>query len=473
MTQYGKLRTILNSVAKFAALAVFFSLSALAQQANIVLRGTIVTPSEVIKDGFVAISGEKITAVGPAGTLPAGPVVETNSIIFPGLIDLHNHIVWNVFPRWQHNIEFSTRYEWQQRPSYAIALSTPRSRLAAEGLSCYMNRYGEVKALVGGATSVAGTLGPSKAALQDNACIKGLARNLDFYSGFYGEEVNKEKLRYEVFPMQVAPDQITQIRNDLASGNLTAYVVHLAEGKANDAGAAREFTMFQSQGLLRPGVSIIHGVALGKAQFAEMAKNGVGLIWSPRSNIELYGVTTDVALAKEQGVKIAVAPDWSPSGSDGLLQELKYVSTWNAGQNPPVFTDAELVAMGTFYPAQLAKVDDKIGSIKAGLYADLLLIKKSDLDAYRSLLLANPSDVRLVIVNGIPVYGDLDLMNNVHRGHSLQPLQVCGSQKALFIEPVAGVPVSWKEVSESLNSKLNRWGSNLAPVTQCGGTNAQ
>ena len=159
MIQYGKLCTILNSVLRFAVLAVFLSLSALAQSANIVLRGTIVTPSEVINDGYVSISGEKITAVGSADTIPVGAaVVETKSIIFPGLIDLHDHIVWNVFPRWQHNVEFSTRYEWQQRPSYAIALSTPRSRLYADGLACYMNRYGEVKAIVGGATSVAGTV---------------------------------------------------------------------------------------------------------------------------------------------------------------------------------------------------------------------------------------------------------------------------------------------------------------------------
>ena len=129
--------------------------------------------------------------------------------------------------------------------------------------------------------------------------------------------------------------------------------------------------------------------------------------------------------------------------------------------------------MATSNPAQLAKVDGKIGSIKPGLYADLLLIKKSDLDPYRTLLLSNPPDVRLVIINGTAVYGDKDLMNKLHAGHALQPLELCETEKALFIEPVAGVPASWKEVTELLNSKLNRWGSSLAPLTQCSGTNLQ
>lgn len=474
MLPSSRKRNALRRISEIVTLALLCSVWGFAQRPSIVLRGTIVTPDGIIDDGFVSLSGEKISAVGSSANLPSGmAVVDTNSVIFPGLIDLHNHLVWNVFPRWRQNVEFATRYDWQQRPAYAIALSTPRGRLYADGLACHMNRYGEVKAIVGGATAVVGTLGPSKPGLMDNQCIDGLARNLDFDSGFYGKEPNKEKLRYEVFPMQVPTDQITQIRNDLDSGKLTAYIVHVGEGKASDASAAREFTMFQSQGLLRTGVSIIHGVALGRPQFAEMAKNGVGLIWSPRSNIELYGVTTDVATAKQQGVKIAVAPDWSPSGSDGLLQELKYVSTWNAGQNPPVFTDAELVAMATSNPAQLAKVDDKIGSIKPGLYADLLLIKKSDLDAYRTLLLSNPPEVRLVIINGAAVYGDKDLMNKLHTGHTLQPLELCGTEKALFIEAVTGVPASWKEVTELLNSKLNRWGTSLAPLTQCSGTNLQ
>src|SRR5207253_1274694 len=42
-------------------------------------------------------------------------------------------------------------------------------------------------------------------------------------------------------------------------------------------------------------------------------RSKVGLIWSPRSNIELYGDTTDVRTAKRMCVKIALAPDWSPT----------------------------------------------------------------------------------------------------------------------------------------------------------------
>ena len=82
-----------------------------------VLRGTVVAPEGVIADGAVRISGQKIEWVGPWEAQPPGTqVVETQGTIYPGLIDLHNHLTWNVFPRWRAGRLFPNRYEWQQFP---------------------------------------------------------------------------------------------------------------------------------------------------------------------------------------------------------------------------------------------------------------------------------------------------------------------------------------------------------------------
>jgi cytosine/adenosine deaminase-related metal-dependent hydrolase len=231
----------------------------------------------------------------------------------------------------------------------------------------------------------------------------------------------------------------------------------------------------RGDGFLRPGVSVIHGVALGMAEFGQMAVAGVGLIWSPRSNIELYGSTTDVRSDKEAGVKIALAPDWSPSGSDGMIEELKYSATWNVSQVPPVFHDnAELVKMATVVPAQLAGADKQIGSLTKGLSADLLLIRKSGTDPYEALLHSSPADIRLVMVGGVPIYGDRDLMDRLLPGRQLETIAVCGKPKSIYIEPQNGIPAtqkSFKRISEELESKLASWGTSLAQLAPCQGTN--
>lgn len=469
-----KLKNLLSR----ALVMLCVALPAVAQEPrSLLLRGTVVTPSEILKDATVSISGNKIQQVSPgiSQKQPAS-AVDTDSFIFPGLIDLHDHITWNLLPRWRPNELFNNRYEWQQRMSYAVALNEPHIKLAADHeLACDADRFGEIKAIVNGATSVVGSLTPTPNT-DDNACIEGLARNLDNYSGFDGSVLNHEVVRYEVFPFEMKLADAAQVRADLDSGKLKAFLVHVAEGKPSDAASAREFRMLvkRDDGFLRHGTSVIHGVALGKAEFAQMAAAQVGLIWSPRSNIELYGATTDVRSAKDAGVKIAIAPDWSPSGSDGVIEELKYAATWNAAQTPPIFSDTELVKMATELPAQLAGASQQIGSISQGSYADLLLIRKSSADAYQALLHAAAGDVRLVVIGGVPVYGDQDLMSRLLPGRAIESITVCGIPKALYIEPQAGIPQTsktFKQISEELQSRLSLWGTSLAQLATCQATN--
>jgi hypothetical protein len=302
-------------------------------------------------------------------------------------------------------------------------------------------------------------------------CIEGLARDLDFYSGLYqADDFTSEKLVYNVFPLEMQVKDADNVRARLSSGQLKAFIIHVAEGAAGNASAAREYKMFVAQGFLRSGVSIVHGVTLKASQFQEMAAHGVGLIWSPRSNFELYGATTDVAGAKSSGVVIAIAPDWSPSGSSGMLEELKYAEAWNARQHPKMFEDAELVKMATIYPAQLAGLSDKIGTLSRGYLADLLLLKRSRTDPYAALLHADPLDVRLVVVGGKPIYGDRDLMEKLLPQAALEPVSICkDGAKVLYLGGEAsqgGLRKTWKETSEQLARALQQWKISIAELAE-------
>ena len=57
-----------------------------------VVLGTVVTPSETIQGGYVAITGEVIAAIGQGAPPPATRTLDhTGSYIFPGLVDGHMH----------------------------------------------------------------------------------------------------------------------------------------------------------------------------------------------------------------------------------------------------------------------------------------------------------------------------------------------------------------------------------------------
>ena len=132
----------------------------------------------------------------------------------------------------------------------------------------------------------------------------------------------------------------------------------------------------------------IHANGLEAGDFRILADNGVGMVWSPLSNLLLYGGTADVAAAQAAGVPIALGSDWSPSGSRNLLAELKVARVVNASLSPAPFTDRDLVAMATRVPATMLGWDGAIGSLGDGKLADLLVVAGTSGDPYDHLLRA-------------------------------------------------------------------------------------
>jgi 5-methylthioadenosine/S-adenosylhomocysteine deaminase len=440
---------------------IAFPLLAQSSADTLALRGTLIMPDGIVENGTVVIHQGKIVAAGTKVKVPANATtIDTHGIIAPGLIDLHNHLTYNVFPRWRPIEEFGNRYDWQQKPIYNTLLESPHAGMVADGLECEMERYAEVKALAEGETSVVGSLA--------DACSQGLAHNLDSEDEWH--------VAYNVFPLQMTDAELAPVRQRLANHQLNAFLIHLSEGGHQDASAAREFAMLKGRGLLVPGVAFIHGVALQPKDFTEMAAHGVNLIWSPRSNLELYGSTADIVAARAVHVKIALAPDWSPTGSDGLLAELNYAAAWNDAQAPHPLTDRELVAMATTVPADLIGASGRLGALQPGHDADLLIIRPeadgTKHDAWWSLTHATAAQVMLVTVGGEPVYGDPDLLEKLSPSHPSERLDVCGAGKGLLFTGLHGhvdeADETWAHTAATLQAALRHYGRNLAPLAECG-----
>jgi cytosine/adenosine deaminase-related metal-dependent hydrolase len=393
----------------------------------------------VIVDGKI----HQVTAQRP--DVPHAIEINTHGIIFPGLIDLHNHLPFNVFPRWRPTRLFTNRYEWRQAPEYQRRVGQPY-RVLSRRAFCDMNMYGEVRALVGGTTSILATA--------QSRCIGGLVRNLDHASGFYRfPEHDSRHIRAETD----LPTDLSPIRSFLQDRRSDAFVVHVAEG--DDVASRAEFDRLEQADLLTAKTVIVHGLALQRAQFQLMSRRGASLIWSPRSNIELYGRTTDVLRALDAGVKIALAPDWAVTGSSSVLDELRYAAAWNTTHLGGRLTNPQLVQMATSIPARIAGIADKVGSIQVGLYADLLVISGDATRPYEALLQADAGDVRLVLVNGVPLVGIRDLMTSLWTRDRLSPIEVTGTRMALETRDV-------QAVIDRLSRLLLAQQTQLAPLVE-------
>ena len=305
--------TIVRTLLRVSSI-ILLAIGTVAQAQDVVLSGTVVTPNKVIVKGWVVIKGGHIDSI--ADKAPSGPVIETKGIIFPGFIDLHNHPMYNIFERWQPKTKFNNRYEWRDLQEYKDRVGTPGSELQRKDVQtfCDIDEYVEVKELIGGTTSIAGISARRGMDPPVPDCVAGLARNLDWASGFYGPNIGNERIENAlgVTPRDLKETDLLRITSELATRKIDLLLIHVAEGSAVDTESTVEFRALKGLGILGEHTAIIHGAALGSDDFREMRASSTALIWSPRSNMELYGSTANVGDALRQGVTIALAPDWSP-----------------------------------------------------------------------------------------------------------------------------------------------------------------
>jgi len=113
----------------------------------LVLQGVVASMRDGAPDsvpGAVWIDGDGlIAAVTPLDPEPAGfaaaPRVEAGGVLYPGLIDLHNHLLYNTLPLWTEparTTPWTSHTQWpRQAPSYQAKVNdwtSPREDSAGE-----------------------------------------------------------------------------------------------------------------------------------------------------------------------------------------------------------------------------------------------------------------------------------------------------------------------------------------------------
>jgi imidazolonepropionase-like amidohydrolase len=447
------------------------------------LKGTIVTPDTYFV-GEVLVVGDTLSCVAAScSALPAAAgatVVDTQGIIFPGLIDTHNHILFDIFDEtdWSPTKTYTNHNQWPGEARYSAMVDT-KQYLNGEGAStwdfgCEMDKFGELKGLVAGTTSIAGSANPA-----NRACYGSLARTIDQSPNDLGiDNVQAATL----FPTKASADGVCA---NFTSAKTTAYLIHIAEG--TDATALGEFAKLGNltstpNCLFAPQTTIVHGTALGDPELTTMAANGMKLTWSPRSNVYLYGggsdltKTSNVPLALTKGINVALAPDWSMGGSQNLLDELRFADKVDNTVWGDKLTPKMLVQMVTTHAAKNLALDAKIGSLAAGKKADLFVIGGDASAPYDALLASTPRDVRLVMVGGVALYGDVALSSIAPKAPGCETIDICCATKFVCVAEAGGTTTNkfgqtYADITTALSTALTNYDAmgltawKFAPLT--------
>lgn len=368
--------------------------------ARFVLVGDVVTMDAhrtVLPGGRICLEGNAIAAVVPAdANLPAdlqnAPVVRTEGTIYPGLFDLHNHLPYNHIPFWQLGAKYSNRLEWQNIAAYYPAVTAPYKLLNQNSDPKYpqaIARHAECRGLFGGVTTGHGM--GSKA-----GPYAGLMRNVEAPGVAGLPQVKSHTPDFDDAELKKMVDW---------TGQGQPFVYHLSEG-VGDYGAGVFRYLQNAAGGLNKYLTCIHAVGVPDEGWDAM-RAVAGVVWSPTSNLLLYGQTCNVSEAKRRGIRIAIGADWAPSGCKNILGELK-VARATSQHMGGVLTDSELVAGVTCVPAAMIGWDKQLGSIEAGKLADLLVLRGAGGDHYARLIEAKETSIRAVVIDGRVRLGEDD-----------------------------------------------------------------
>jgi cytosine/adenosine deaminase-related metal-dependent hydrolase len=378
------------------------------------------------KGGIVA--AQDAAAPAPPGFASVA-VVDTRGTMFPGLIELHNHLSYNALPLWAVPRRYTNRDQWSGTGEYRKRISGPMQVVGkTPALLPALIRYVECKSLLGGVTTSQGIQ------LYSNAGIR------RFYRGIVRNVEQTDQAELPEAATRVDDIEARDARLFLARLlKQTCFLLHLSEGI--DEAARRHFLALQiseDEWAISRQLAGIHSAALTGADFDILAAMGGAMVWSPLSNLLLYGDTAKIKAAKAAGARIGLGSDWSPSGSKNLLGELKVAHLVSQAQGG-VFSDREIVSMATRVAASILQWDKLLGTLEAGKRADILVIEGRTGDPYAALLRARETSIRLVMINGVARYGTPVLMARLGAGG--ERLRVGGRARVVDLAQATADPV--------------------------------
>jgi len=366
------------------------------------------------------------------------------------LINTHDHLGWTRGKPVRATARYDHRHEWRKGLGGKPKVPAWQVDFGDDAMA-----WGELRHLLAGTTSLMG-----------EGSVDGLLRNLDWDN----EGLGWSSAKNVTFPLGDKDGQLLaaqcsypELPDPTAVKKALAWVPHVAEGV--NAEARNEFACLSggqagAVDVTLANTSLIHAVGLTAADARTLAQAGARVIWSPRSNVSLYGFTADVVLLRNLGVPVALGTDWVVTGSMNLLRELACADQLNRVQYGGALSDQALWEMVTAAAAQSAGFKGVVGELTAGQAADVTIFDGQQRRGHAAVIRAGAADVVLVLRGAQALHGDAALVEALTGGGSgCEQLDVCGRAKRVCLQ---------REVGKTLATLQAGFSGETYPLFFCG-----
>lgn len=295
-----------------------------------------------------------------------------NVICFPGLINSHDHLDFDLFPKlgnkkYQDYVEWGEYIHQKNKEEINSVLKIPvEVRI----------EFGIIKNILCGVTTV---FHHGK-----NAC------------SYENEIIDIKTGGRMIHSVQLEKEWKSTLINPL---NFEKIIIHIGEG-INER-SKEEINRLLRWNLLNKKLIGIHAVSMNEDQ----AKKFEALVWCPDSNFFLYDKTAEIKKLKSK-TKISFGTDSTLSSDWNIWNHLRSARELN------LLNDSELFYSVTRNPAEIFDLKNS-GRIEENYFADLIIAKRKSEYIFESFFSVNPEDIILILKKGEVILFDEEIFHKI------------------------------------------------------------
>ncbi len=376
---------------------------------------------DIIRNGAVAVKGNKILEVGKTADLEkkykAKEVVGGDRfVVAPGQVNSHIHITGEPLTRGYvpDDTPFEENVFMWLCPLYA-AFEAHEEKMSGQLAAIEMLKSGTTSFLEAGTIrfmdevveglvdiGIRGRVGrwiwdlppePDVYKQDTDEAIRNLEQSITKYRSLADGRIQSWSI---LVGHTTCSDPLWRAARDLANEHGTGMSFHMSPAKLDPEGFLAEFghrpmVHLAELGVLGPDVAITHAVQVDNNELAIMAEAGVTVAHCPTTALKVsYGVTQVGKMPEmvTSGVNVAIGTDGNNASNYSDLMRATYLVAGlfkDARTDPQMFPAEKAFEMSTLGGAKAICAEDEIGSLEAGKKADLVL-HDTDRPEWRPLL---------------------------------------------------------------------------------------
>ncbi|MCQ2463297.1 MAG: amidohydrolase [Clostridia bacterium] len=379
---------------------------------------TVEKDSLYIIDGIISAIGDK-----PENGAEYEIIDASGRLIMPGIINMHTHAYMTAMRNMADDVPFG---EWlfnrimpvedrltKQQAYYSSLLGC--MEMIQTGTTCFLDMH----MFEGRSAKAAGKAGMrayiGRGLVGEDLYTDGLSRL---------EEFNREIDKYssDLVKFMFAPHAVYSCSEKLYSqaaqeakrrGMLKQ--THASESEQEVSDCLKKYgrtpvELLYDSGFLDGGAVLAHCVKLTDNDLDILKKTGSTAVTNPASNAKLGNGIAPVEKMLENGINVCVGTDSTASNNTlNMFREMGLLSMLHKGRSgsPVALLSQQVLTMALINSAKALGMENRLGVIKEGAYADLVFINLNSVSLFPNnnivsslVYSANGSEVESVMING-------------------------------------------------------------------------